>query len=111
MRATELDRRTVLLLFGGSSLGLLVGCSDPSSDEDAAASICDTDEVLAGVAVVGARYRALAPDDDLDLGDDVGIDALRERVRADFEAGDTVDVDGWVLSRTEARAAALLADC
>jgi hypothetical protein len=107
---STMGRRTLLLLLGGSGLGLVVGCTDSSSDETG--TICDApDEVLAGVVVVGTRYRELAPDDDLDLGDDLGIDALRERVRADFEAGETVDVDGWVLALTEARAAALLADC
>ncbi|EWY39914.1 hypothetical protein N825_04850 [Skermanella stibiiresistens SB22] len=51
------------------------------------------------------------------LGDDaVGVDRvgdLRHRVaelqRADFTAGRTVTLDGWVLSRTEARLCALAA--
>jgi hypothetical protein len=36
------------------------------------------------------------------------LSALRERVKEDFAAGDVVPVDGWVLSRTAARAAGLL---
>lgn len=34
---------------------------------------------------------------------------LRDRVRADFAAGLTVKLDGWILSRTEARVSALVA--
>jgi hypothetical protein len=42
--------------------------------------------------------------------DDERLPALiRARVRADFAAGDIVTIDGWVLSRTEARLAALWA--
>jgi hypothetical protein len=35
--------------------------------------------------------------------------ALRARVRADFERGDTVLLDGWVLARSECQACAALA--
>lgn len=36
-------------------------------------------------------------------------DAVRERVRRDFAEGVVVSVDGWVLSRTEARLCAIAA--
>ena len=32
----------------------------------------------------------------------------RDQIRADFDSGDLVDVDGWQFSRTEARLAALI---
>lgn len=34
---------------------------------------------------------------------------LTSRVRADFEKGETVEIDGWILSRTETRLCALWA--
>jgi hypothetical protein len=40
-----------------------------------------------------------------ELGDP--LDLLRRQVRADFAAGEVVQVRGWVLSRSEARLAAL----
>ena len=35
--------------------------------------------------------------------------ALRARIKQDFERGDTVTLDGWILSRSECRACAALA--
>lgn len=46
----------------------------------------------------------LAPDRDPERG----MDRLRRRIQADFEIPDIVAIDGWRLSRTEARWAALL---
>ncbi|HYF47633.1 MAG TPA: hypothetical protein VD926_15565, partial [Acidimicrobiales bacterium] len=40
------------------------------------------------------------------LEEEVG--ARRDQIRADFAAGEVVDVDGWQFSRTEARLAALI---
>ena len=37
------------------------------------------------------------------------FDALKRASRADFAAGETVEVEGWILSRTEARVYALAA--
>lgn len=117
----RIGRRTLLALFGGSALGLVVGCSSGPSDEERA---CESirgaiPEVPAGLVAIGTRYRELHPDDDIHAvapessdGDPVSVLAqLSEQVRADFDAGDVVDVDGWVLARTEARAAAVLAGC
>ena len=39
----------------------------------------------------------------------VARSALRARVKEDFERGDTVMLDGWILSRSECRACAALA--
>lgn len=120
MTPATIGRRTLLGLLGGSALGLVVGCSP---GEDRSARACDAvtgaiSEVPAGLIAIGLRYRELQPDDDIhDIGSglpDGEADAraeLAQRVRADFDAGDVVDVDGWVLARTEARAAAVLAGC
>lgn len=71
---------------------------------------------------VGAAYLRLHPEVaaaerltallGADLGDDEGAalaSRLAARQRADFGAGRTVVVEGWVLSLTEARICALLA--
>lgn len=120
----DLDRRTLLGLLAGSSLGLVVGGCSFFGDE-AAFGCDDLDgvyEPTAGLVTIGTRYRELYPDDDPsavgdlvpETEDDEGLDLQQrfaEQVRADFDAGDTVDVDGWVLARSEARIAALLTDC
>lgn len=124
-----LPRRTLLALMAGSSLGLLVGCADtpgpPETDHAAGRErVCGTvreavGDVPAGLLAIGARYGQLYPDDDLhaigaelpDVDHAAALAALSDRVRDDFRGGDVVDVDGWVLARTEARAAALLAGC
>jgi hypothetical protein len=70
---------------------------------------------------IGRRYLSRYPDDAgaRILADDLrraGADdpaaaraALRVRVREDFERGDTVLLDGWVLARSECRACAAVA--
>jgi hypothetical protein len=73
---------------------------------------------------LGKRYLAEYPDDrDVDrwvaemLGRTGGccrdreelVLVTAERVRADFAAGQTVSIQGWILARTEARLAALAA--
>lgn len=122
----DLSRRTLLGLVAGSSLGLLVGGCSLIGGDESGLSCDDLDgvyEASAGLVAIGTRYRELYPDDDpgaaadalaLDEADGQAPDlaeALAGQVRADFDADDVVDVDGWVLARTEARIAALLADC
>ena len=70
---------------------------------------------------IGRRYLSRYPGDVLPqalarglqragTGDRVAARlALRARVREDFERGDTVMLDGWVLARSECRACAALA--
>ena len=70
---------------------------------------------------IGRRYLSRYPDDarpavlaqglrPAGAGDAVAARlALRARVRDDFERGDTVRLDGWVLARSECRACAALA--
>jgi hypothetical protein len=119
------SRRTVLLGLGGAATaafvavaaGVTLGDRDDTAD-DGGERTSD-----ASVARVGEAYRAAYPDEDdralleRELPDLDGArgaeleDRLRlldERVRQDFADGDVVLVDGWLLARTEARAAALV---
>lgn len=72
--------------------------------------------------VIGAAYLSAHPEESAVLpaflrglrarpGDARGLAGeLAALVRADFERGNTVRLDGWVLSRTEARLCALTCD-
>ena len=73
-------------------------------------------EVDARIIVLGRRVIEVTGAEDLDellaLLPDSGPDpimAAAERVTAEFETGDTVIIDGWVLAVSEARAAAVVA--
>jgi hypothetical protein len=124
MAGDGISRRTVLLGLGGAATAALVAVAagvaltddDPSADQPG-------DVTRDAVIRIGAAYRAAYPADDDremlrrevgDLGGLSGADladrlaTLDERVRADFAAGNVVLVDGWLLARTEARAAALV---
>ena len=119
-----LDRRRFLQL---SALGVIAsiadtGCAPSSDNADAAA---DRPQLLAmlgpdRVRQIGAHYRAATPSEDsadalrAALSDSRGMRipftngaSLDGRVRDDFASGRTVVVDGWVLSVTEARQAAM----
>jgi hypothetical protein len=76
--------------LGRAALAALPGATAPSALAAA---------VLAGLPG-GPRTLDGASDDDLRA-------LVAARVREDFEAGDTVQVDGWILSCTEARLCAL----
>lgn len=75
------------------------------------------DDIPAGVIAIGAAYMAERPEEAdlpalltlLPSPDGDVAAAARAGVAADFEAGDTVVLDGWVLATSEARAAAVLA--
>lgn len=59
---------------------------------------------------IGRLSRLLFPGSSGSPGSRTGDDWLRylaDRVREDFAEGDTVLLEGWLLSRTEARASAL----
>lgn len=75
------------------------------------------DEVTDGVLAVGQAYLLQEPSEaDLETllmalpapDGDVAT-AARGLISADFKARNTVTIDGWVLARSEARAAAVLA--
>lgn len=109
--------------LGLAALSLPVACQFSRKREQLAvlalpeglSRVCDT----ASLVSVGAQYRKRqAEEDDEDLlfelllpesavpPDSLG-QMLRDRIRADYENNDTLILDGWVLSRTEARQCAL----
>ncbi len=127
-----LDRRDVLRLAGGAGLTAacvsLLACGDSSETNPVVLTEVDhdADEPLTtaeAIAVIGRRY--LASDTDavdastlrslVGLGDDATPDVVElaarfgGAVRDDFVAGRTLRLDGWVLSLTEARLAAIVA--
>src|SRR5437588_11643520 len=118
------DRRRFLQL---SALGAIAsvtesGCSS-AADRDTVA--VDRPQLLAmlgpdRVRQLGTHYRAVTPNENnaaalrgaISDGHHVripllGIGTLDEQIRDDFAAGRTILLDGWVLSVTEARQAAL----
>ena len=116
-----LTRREVLaaLAAGGAAalgVGALLRARDGSSDDDLPA------EAAGALKALGTAVRAAHPDllddpaavADLDV-DDVGADPLgaltaaRPRIEADYAEGAVLDVQGWVLSRTECVIAAIAA--
>ena len=116
--AIALTRRTLLRFLGGGTVAALVGAVPgvPVRAEDVGGS------VAAALARIGRRYLELVPAERdpaklrahlgefSDAADVLAHAAALERaVRRDFERGDILAVDGWVLSRTELRAAALFA--
>jgi len=120
-------RRAVLQVIAGAAGALLLpfGSADATTaerralgalsrlfgDADAVRAVGTVCRGCAGQPTVGA----LAADLGTAVGDLATLDpaVLRRRVdhrvRADFGAGRTVSVDGWVLSRTETRLYALIA--
>lgn len=124
-------RRTVLgwMVAAGAAptLVALAGCTDddrpagPDREGPTRTTEAPVDPAVAAVAAVGRRYREDVPEEDdravlldalgLGRGEVTGLDDLpdlAQAVTADFAAGRTVSVDGWVLALTEARAAALV---
>lgn len=76
--------------------------------------IWDTETII----TIGKYYRKQHPVEDserslikllhADTNDDIiGIAALKKGIKNDFEIGNTVMIDGWILSVTEARQCAL----
>lgn len=128
MTERAVTRRTVLV--GGMSTALVAGLgvvacrssSDETSPTRTTLEPASTDLVDL-VVPIGLAYREQTPEEDdeallsemlpglegLTAAAAVGsLPTLDSAVAADFEEGRTVEVAGWVLSRTEARAAALI---
>jgi hypothetical protein len=130
-----LTRRAVLALLGGGTAAVLVGGTvvlrsrdgddDPGADDPIPDPLPDDAARLEGIALVGARYMELVPEEatreallaaipmaeqlpDTPDALEEELGARRDQIRAEFGSGDVVDVDGWQLSRTEARLAALI---
>jgi hypothetical protein len=123
--APQLSRRAVIggLVASGLTAGmvgsLLSACTDGSASDGSTTS--GATEAERAVIRIGRRYRADHPDeDDRDvLLDQLGVaveaagslrflSSLDAQVAQDYASGRTVQVDGWVLSSTESRAAALV---
>ena len=85
--------------------------------EAAAMPQIPADAASPGVIAVGAAYLRTRPDEAdptvlmtaLSGADPDVLAAARRDVAADFASGRTVELDGWVLSQSEARVAALVA--
>ncbi len=120
----QLGRRTFLLLaaaaaaaFGRRPPAWPRATPEAAPGADLAFAFKHPDSAIA----IGRRYLSHYPDgagaralaDDLrraGAGDPTAArSALRVRVREDFERGDTVLLDGWVLARSECRACAAVA--
>ena len=117
-----LDRRRFLQL---SALGVIAAVADSACarSSDRADAAADRPQLLAmlgpeRVRQLGAHYRAANPSENRAdalraaiSGRGPRIPLLRksidDQIRDDFEAGRAVLVDGWILSVTEARQAAL----
>lgn len=119
-------RAVIVALLGGGAVVAAGGAYVVLSGGDDADTTSEPADVAADDALVavGRRYLRDHPDE-ADaavllaalhaLGDSVPaapatrLAVLRDQVTADFEAGEVVEVDGWIISLTEARAAALYA--
>ena len=118
-----LDRRRFIQL---SALGIAATLADSAcSTTDSQQAGVDRPQLLAmlgpdRVRELGSHYRASTPNENsanalraaISNGDRLhipllGIGSLDDQIRDDFEAGRIVLVDGWILSLTEARQAAL----
>jgi hypothetical protein len=112
-----------VLGLGGAATAALVAIvvgTQLDGTDDTSVDVPSDDEAIQRV---GESYRSAYPDEDdvevleAALPDFEGLsgrevqdrlDTLNQQVRADFAAGDIVNVDGWLLAVTEARAAALV---
>jgi hypothetical protein len=121
-----LSRRGLLRLGSRAALvlgALAVGCRPGGSEFQGRDAIVSLASEVRGAAVLGSAYLERNPDEaDPDTLVSIllqGVPAevtaareslaprLRERNRRDFEAGDVIELDGWILGRTEARLYAL----
>jgi len=120
-----LDRRQFLRYLGGTAIGVAIAGCKPGPQYDLQ-SLAQP-EVLATLGMgevrnIGQRYRALNRSEadatairnailaSRPLTARLGVSnpPIATLVRADFEHGRTVVLDGWILSVTEARQCALL---
>lgn len=120
-----LARRELLGLAGRAGVvGIcvaLVGCRSEDADEGQARPLAP--DAVAAIIAVGHAYLSAVPGDaDADgLRRDLGLDGgrtisavdlgldLQAAVRDDYALGRVIVLDGWMLSLTETRAAALVA--
>ncbi len=119
----QIGRRALLGLAPAAAAVFwpLPGWPRPASDLVSAAGLAQLFTRPDSAIVIGRRYlsrepgegppRALASDlQRASAGDPAAARTdLRDRVRRDFERGDTVLLDGWVLARSECHACAAVA--
>jgi hypothetical protein len=122
----HISRRTALGILGGAAVALGAGglalLRRDGGDGDGDAPV-EAPGLADGLRAIGARYVALHPDDadpaalasalgtsreDLVAAPGEALRARRATIEAEHAVGEIVDVDGWVLARTECRIAALL---
>ncbi len=126
LRRTFVELTSIALV--GSIVPLASCSASPSRLErilslpSALAAINDPETIVA----LGESYRTTVPDEStseklidkllLDVEDNVIaqdtddaalIELLEEKVKSDFDQGETIILDGWILSKTEARQCAL----
>ncbi|MDG2027347.1 MAG: hypothetical protein P8J50_09575 [Acidimicrobiales bacterium] len=127
-------RRTALKVGGGGALALVLGvgagwvdrrgrpeAAPPDAPAPTTTSTAPPQvipgfgEVSGGILALGDRVIATQGWDDLDalisaLPDPSGdpFAQAQDVTRAEFRAGDTITVDGWVLARSEAQATAIV---
>jgi len=115
---TTITRRVLLRWLGGGALAALGVHARPAGAEGDDRH----DAVVAALTRIGRRYLEVVPAErdaatlharlaEFAAPADVLAHpaALERAVRRDFERGDILALDGWILSRTELRAAALFA--
>jgi hypothetical protein len=120
-RDSPVSRRTAIRVGSSGALALVLGvagCADSLDGESTTSPpesfiIPGIGEIDAGIIALGRRVIEVTGEADLEmllaqLPDGAGdpIERAAAVVRADFSAARTVVVDGWVLSVSEARAAA-----
>ncbi len=121
-----MERRKFLIGIGGVTILTLSGAayyiSRPIAydvliaEPQFLAQIWDTDTIIS----IGAGYVSQTPDENSEdilaktlIEDRSGspeelVNSLNEKITNDFHKGDLVMIDGWILSRTEARQCGLL---
>jgi hypothetical protein len=120
-----LSRRQALGLLAGGAVALGAGGVTLLRREgDDGPAPTDPEGLRDALVTIGARYLALHPEDaalaDLlaalgDSADDLvaapgaALRARQDAIAAEHVDGVTVDLDGWVLARTECRIAAVVA--
>ena len=129
------SRRSVLLGLGAGGVVVAGGVAgwqllddDEAADPPTTTTVPPPPEPTSSLAdalvAVGVRYLEEHPDEAdqatlltalPELGGEVperpgqALQVLADQAAADHESGDTIELDGWVLSVTECRAAALYA--
>jgi hypothetical protein len=122
-----INRRAAIGIIGGAAaaaaLGLAYVAKERADDEPAPPPVAADTSSTGGIPAIGEAYLAATPDEQsqpellaaLGLPDEVADDpeaqlsVLAEQIHTDFAAATVVQLDGWALSVTEARLAALIA--